>query len=888
MSGRDIHETGQELEFHLEMLTRRYVEDGLSPDAARAKALARMGDVAAAERESRAILTSMETHMSRPPVMQSIVQDVRYAVRVLRRSPVFTLTALLTLAVGIGATTAIFSVVNAVLLRDLPYPNADRLMVVFNSYQQAGLEAAAVSPEEFADLRTQLQAFEDMAAIRPQVSALTDDCLSGDCEPARINAYAVSPKLFALLGVRPRIGRPFSSADGITGAPRVVMLSDVLWQHRYGGDESIVGRTITLGGIPREVIGVMPPGVRFPDERVGYLKDKADLWIPVGWEQLRDGRGNQYLEVLALRRPNVAADQVDADLQRVGDAFKSQFPSRYAEPAVRWRLGTRTLTEAMVGDVRMGLIVLFGAVGCVLFIACANVTNLMLARGAARRRELAVRSALGAGRRRLVQQLLIETLVVTTGGTLLGLVVAAGGLELLLALDPGGIPRIDLARIDASVLLFAVGLALATGVIVGLLPALRQARTTPQAALGDGARGTDTASPRRRMRGLLVVAEVALAVVVLTAATLLIRSYAAIVGTPVGLRAENVAVARVSIARAQYNEPAKVFAFHRSIRDRLAAIPGVTSASAVYPLPMSGDGWSGTVGIVGHPDTPGVPSPHAEFAVSLPGYFATVGIPIIEGRDFTDRDDASIPHSVVVDAAFAQTYFPGRSPVGERIAVNGNTAEGPFQTIIGVVGHVRNQGAREGGEGQIYLSALQKQEFSLYFVAGTTVDPSTVLPAVRSAVRAENARLPLAALTTLEDVLASFTARDRFNTLLFAIFGAVALVIAAIGLYGVLAFLVTQRTREIGIRLALGGTPAELVRSVLFEGLALTGIGVIAGLGGAYLLGRAMRDLLFGIAPSDPAAYLTIVAVMLIVAVLAAAGPARRATRVDPVDVLRG
>jgi predicted permease len=877
----------RQLEFHLEMLTRRYIEEGLDPGAARAKALARMGDLRAAARESRAILDNMETTMTRTSLFQALGQDARYAIRVLLRTPLFTATALLTLAVGIGATTAIFSVVNAVLLRDLPYPNAGRVMLVFNSYQQAGLEAAAVAPEEFADIRLQSQAFESMAALRPQISALTDDCVAGGCEPERVNAYAVSPQLFDVLGVRPAHGRPFAVSDGIVGAPRAVILSDALWQRRYGGDPAIVGRTISVAGLPRVVVGIMGGGVRFPDEPIGYLKARADIWIPIGWEQLKDGRGNQYLEVLALRRAGVSAEQAEADLQRIGEGFKTRFPNRYAEPNVRWRLGTTTLTEAMVGDVRLGLIVLFGAVGCVLLIACANVANLMLARGASRRRELAVRSALGADRRRLVQQLLIETLALTTAGTILGVGVAAGGLKLLVALNPGGIPRLDLARIDAPVLLFAAALALVTGLVVGLIPAFRQAHADPQTSLGDGSRGTDTASPRRRLRGVLVMVEVALAVVVLTSATLLIRSYVAMANAPVGIDRDPVAVARLSIARVQYDAPAKVFAFHQAIRDRLAAIPGVVRASAVYPLPMSGDGWSGSVGIVGRPETPGEPEPHTEYAVAMPGYFATVGIPLLEGRDFTDQDNAAAPAVVVIDTVFAQQYFPGRSAVGERVAAGGNVEDGPFQTVIGVVGHVRNKGAREVGEAQLYRAALQKPEYSLFFVSRTTADASAALPSIRAAVREQDSRLPIAALTTMDALVSEFTARDRFNTLLFTIFGVVALAIAFVGLYGVLAFLVAQRTREIGIRLALGGKPSDLVRSVLVEGLALTAAGLAAGLGGAWLLSRAMREMLYGIEPSDPVSYAVIVAVMFTAALLAALGPARRATRVDPLVALR-
>jgi predicted permease len=880
-----MRDTENELEFHLEMQTRRYVEAGLDPMAARAKAMERIGDIEAALRASRSITPREETNMKQP-WLPTLIQDAKYAGRVLTRTPFFTATALLTLAVGIGATTAIFSVVNAVLLRSLPYPNADRIMVFYDEYP-GDIGQAATAPEEFADVRTQAQAFEHFAAIRPQISALTDDCQSTDCEPERVNHYAVSPELFTMLGVAPQRGRPFAPADGVAGAPRVVMLTDALWRRRYNADPDIVGRTMTLAGIPRTVIGVMGPDMRFPDESVGYLKDRADLWTPYSWENIKDGRGNQYLLTMASLKPGVTMSQGQADLKRIGDGFKAQFPDRYAEPKVHWDLGSMSLTEQMIGDVRLGLIVLFGAVGCVLFIACANVANLMLARGSARRRELAVRSALGANRRRLIQQLLIETLVLTSVGTALGLGVAAAGLKGLLALNPGNIPRLDAATIDISVLLFAVAMALVTGVVVGLVPALRQAGTKPQAALGDAQRGTDTASPRRRLRGLLVMAEVAMAVVVLTGAALLIRSFIAMANVPMGVNPENVAVTRLTIPRATYDEPAKVFAFHQSMRDRLAATPGVTRASAVYPLPMANSGWSGSVGIVGRPEVTGVPEPHAEYAVALPRYFETIGIPMIEGRDFTDADNVSAPLAVVVDEEFARTYWPGQSALGRRIATNGDLEKGPFQTVIGVVGHVRRDGARKVGEPQLYLAALQKQEFSLFFVTRSEGDPSAILPSIRSAVRAQDPKLPIASLTTMDEVLSKFTSRDRFNVLLFTIFGCVALAIASVGLYGVLAFLVSQRTREIGIRLALGGKPISIVRSVVVEGLTLTGVGLALGLGGAALLSKWMKDLLFEITPTDPLTYGLIAAVMLAVALVAALGPARRATRVDPVEVLR-
>ncbi len=577
-----------------------------------------------------------------------------------------------------------------------------------------------------------------------------------------------------------------------------------------------------------------------------------------------------------------------ADLANVGEIFKREFPDRYTEPKVHWRLGAVSLTDEMIGDVRAGLLVLFGAVGCVLLIACANVGNLILARGTTRRRELAVRSALGAGRRRMVQQLLIETLVLTTAGAVLGIGVAAGALDVLLSLNPGNIPRLDAAAIDAPVMIFAVSLALVTGLVVGLLPALRQSSADPQSALGDGVRGTDTASPRRRLRGALVMAEVTMAVVVLVGAALLIRSFIAMSRVPVGLRAEGVAIAEIAIPRASYASPEAVFGFHRAMTARLAALPGVTRASAVYPLPLSGEGWSGSIIIDERPDVPGQPEPHAEYAVAMPGYFATVGIPLLQGRDFSDSDTANAPQVVVVDREFAERYWPGESAIGKRVSPFGDPGVGPWAQVIGVVGHVRNKGAHAEGEGQVYMAALQKTEYSLFYVARTAGRPRGLMAGVRAAVRDLDARLPIASLTTMPDLEAGFTARERFNVLLFTIFGMVALALAAIGLYGVLAFLVTQRTREIGIRMALGGRSGDIVRGVIAEGMALTVAGLAFGLGGAFLLARSMKDLLFQIQPTDVPTYVVVSAMMLVVALAASFAPARRATRVDPVDVLRG
>jgi predicted permease len=878
-----------ELDFHLEMLIRRYREAGLSEDEARAKALARIGDLEAARQAAqRELAVASPSAFSWARLFASLVSDARFALRGLKRAPVFTATAVITIAVGAGATTAIFTVVNAALLRDLPYPNAGRAMVINNYYDEPGMSKTAVAPEEFADYRTGTQSFEHLAALRPQPTSLTDGCAEGaGCEPERISAYGVSPELFDLLGIAPARGRNFTSHDGATGADRVVLISDGLWKRRFGGDAGVIGRVITLGGLARTVVGVMPPGVNFPDDPVGYMKDRADAWTPINWEERKDGRGNQYLVVLGTRKPGVTTGQALADLAHLGQDFKARFPDRYSEPKVRWRLSAATLRDEMVGDARLGLIILFGAVGLVLLIACANVANLIVAKGAVRRREFAVRSALGANRARLVQQLLIETLVLTGLGTLLGIGVAAASLQLLIAINPGGIPRLDAAQIDGQVLAFASLLAIATGVAVGLLPAHRQSHADPQRALAEGPRGSGDHAPSRVLRHALVVAEVTLAVVVLVGALLLVRSFRALAETPTGVSLDETAIAQVIIPRATYNSPEKIFAFHKALTARLAAIPGVTTASAGYPVPMSGEAWSGSLSVVGIPEGPGLPEPHAEYGVTMPGYFRATGVRILAGRDFTDADSAGALPVVIVDEEFARRYWPGESALGKRISTNGDLVKGPFETVVGVVGHTLRGGAREPGEAQLYLPALQSTQTNLFYVARTSLDPARLLGAMRSAVREEDPRLPIAKLATGRDLITKFGARDRFNVLLFTVFGVVALVLAAVGMYGVLASLVAQRRREIGIRLALGGRPNSVIRQLVGEGLLLAGIGLGAGLAAATLLSQTMETMLFAIKPTDAVTYCTIALVVLGVSAVASYIPARRAAAIDPIETLR-
>jgi putative ABC transport system permease protein len=881
-----------ELAAHVEMQVRRYIEAGVDPAEARRRTLARLGDLDAARRQCRRISGHMEQDMERSAWWAGLTHDLVHALRRLRRTPLFTVTALATMALGIGANVAIFSVVNAVLLKSVPYPGADRLVLVWNSYGPGPLAHASVSGPEFSDIRDEAHAFEGLAAFADQPSTLAGECAAGECEPERVTAYVVSSNIMDVLGAAPTLGRPFAPADGVAGAPKVIILSDALWRRRFGADPAIVGRTITVNAIPRNVIGVAPAAARFPDAPIAYMHNPADLWVPKNWEQAPPSdRGNQVLAVVARRRPGVSLAEVQADLDGIANRFRRAFPNRYARAGSRWHMEVVPLRDEIVGDVKLPLMILQGSVGLVLLIACANVANLMLARGTARRRELAVRSALGASRGRVARPLLLEASVVALAGALLGVGVAFVGIRGLVSLDPGNIPNLAAAGVDGGVLLFCAALTLATALIVGWLPALRYSRyskTDPQSVLSDGSRGTDSAPARRRLRSLLVMGEVMMAAIVLVGAGLLVRSFAELSRVQTGFDPSETALAQVSLPAARYDATPKIAAFHGEMVGRLTALPGVIRASAAYPLPMSGQGWSGTLGVEDHPEVDGQPEPHAAYAVAMPNYFATLRIPLLDGRDFTAADDLRAPGVAIVDEALARFYWPGRSAIGRHIAQGGRPSDNQWLTIVGVVGHVRAAGPKAESEPQVYVPALQRDETTLYYIARIAHgDPAQLTSAMRAAVRSVDPALAVTALTTVPALTGRLVARDRLNMLLLATFGSVALALAAVGLYGVMACLVADRTREIGIRLALGGAPRRVLRAVIGEGLMLTGLGVGAGLVCAALLSHALTGLLFGVRPGDPATYAGIAALLLVVGVAASFVPARRAMRVDPVTALR-
>jgi putative ABC transport system permease protein len=787
------------------------------------------------------------------------------------------------MAIAIGANTAIFSVVEAVLLRGLPYRYADRAEMIWNSNAQTTATHLAVAAPEYFDLKEELRAHDAVAALTSQPSALIAD----GGEPERISVYVVTPNLFDLLGARTLIGRGFGGEDGQPAGARVVLLSHALWMRRFGGDRGIIGRTIDVAGFPRTVVGVMPPEVRFPDAPLGFLRDPADLWIPSTLESSRGGqRGNQILAVVARRSPGVSAAASAADLDAVAARWRKAFPDRYASESSRhWRLAAVSVRDEMVGSVRAGLLVVAVAAGFVLLIACVNVTNLLLARGAARQREIAIHLALGARRGRLIRQLLTESALLGVSGGVAGLVLAWAGIRVLVQLDNGHLPRLGDTRIDVTVLLFSLAVSLLTGLLVGLVPALKQSSRDLRPSLNESSRGSTDTRENHRFRVSLVVAQMAMALVVLVGAGLLARSFAALQHVNPGFAPDNVLTMQLTLPRAKYDSASKVVRFYQDLVTRSAAVPGVAEVSGGYPIPMSADGWSGSFTVEGEPDGPDHPLPHAEYGVAMPGYFHALRIPLIAGRDFDATDAANAPSVVIVDEALARAHWPGQSAIGKR--VNGNRNTGQWSTVIGVVGHVHKSGPQSDGEPQIYLPHAQSPQSTLSIVVRTNASSASVAQPLRAVVRSMDVNLPVSRMEPLGDIVARATARERFDTILLAAFGVAALLLASVGLYGVMAFLVSQRTREIGIRMALGGAPASIRAMVLREGLLISGAGLVLGIAVALVATRAIDGLLFGVAATDPATYVAIGALLFAVGAVASFGPARRATRVDPLVALR-
>jgi len=805
-------------------------------------------------------------------------QDVAYAVRMMRRTPSFTTVAVLTLATGIGANTAIFSAVDAVLLRDLPYRDTRSLAMVWNHWP--GTEKGGLSFPEFLDFRERLRSVE-VAAWGNGVANLISQA-----EPERLRVAEVSPNLLDVLGVRPVLGRNFTPNEERRGEGFVAILGDELWRRRFNAAPGIVGQSIVLDGRPFTVVGVLPAGFVLPHDYGSVERSALIAPLTVDVSAPRNERGSHFLYSAARLRPGYSLEQAQSELHTLSRSWTTEFDGEYHASYFAALLPIRT---EIVGDIRPALLVLFGAVSLVLLIACANVANLLLARGQVRAREIAVRKAVGASQARLARQVITEALVLAAAAACVG-VLLARWLTVAMVRTAPGIPRLDELRLDPTVLAFTAAVSILTAVVFGSLPALEHARRDVSANLqGDRAARTPM---RRAVRATLVAAQVALALVLLIGAGLLIQSFSRLTRVPAGINPDHVLTMRVSIPVDGYEERERAVGFYEQLLDRFRAVPGVRFAGAVTNLPLGNPIGDWDFYLPG--ETPG---PHgsdrpADWQVVTPGYFEAMGVPLLRGRLPVAADRADAPPVVVINETLARTYFSGRDPIGQQIRMSGDDRS--WMTIVGIVADVRHEGLDTPANSQVYLPHAQFKPFwrdttvrTFALVVRTDGDPQAAASALRASVRAINPNVPVAQAMTMEQVVDRSVAPRRLQTQLLAVFAAVALVLAIVGTYGVLAYQITERTREFGVRMAVGAGRADILRMVVRQGMAPAAAGVLIGLGGAALLTQLLTSLLFETRPLDPVTFAGTAAVLLVAALAACLVPARRATRVDPAVALR-
>jgi putative ABC transport system permease protein len=804
--------------------------------------------------------------------VDTLVQDVRYGLRRLTRAPGFTAIALLTLALGIGANSAIFTVVNGVLFRPLPFPEPDRLVGVYHVYD-GGMRP--MSPPNFLDLRARTRTLADIAA-----SAGGTFTLTGSGDPIRLEGARVSGSFFDVLGIPPMLGRVFRVQDNETGQHRVAMLSYALWRDRFGSDPQIVGKPITLDGDPFIIVGVMPEGFAYPA--------KTPLWIPLEYDEVFrvKNRGAWYLRVVGRLAPGASAESAAREIEGLGAQLEREYPN------FNTRVGMTVdpLRAHMVKGVRTALLILLGAVGFVLLIACANVANLFLARAVQREGEMAIRAALGGSRVRLVRQLLTESLLLAIAGGTAGLLLAVWGTDLLIRLKPQGIPRLDDVRIDGAVVAFTACMTIVTGIIFGCMPAWQSTRTDLAGSLKDSARGAVGQAGMRRLRGALVVAEMALAVLLLTGAGLLIRSFAHLQGVDPGFRTNSALTMRLSLPDRGYDTDEKRAAFFDTLLDRIQATPGVRSASAISYRPMSGNTFNISFSVAGRPKLKPADEPTVEVRVITPDHFKTLGIPLRRGRPFTRADSASAMPVVLLSESAARKHFPNEDPIGRRIELGWGRKDKDAKVggeVVGIVGDVKESGLNEPNEPELYVPYDQVSIGAMTLIVRTDVPPMSLASAVQQYVRQADASLAVSQAETLDNVLAESISQSRFYMLLLGTFAAVALLLAAIGIFGVMSNAVAHRTREIGIRLALGAEASQVRGLVLRQALLLASVGIAVGLAASLQLTKLLRTLLFELSPTDPITLAGVALVLLGVALLASYLPAWRASRVDPLAALK-
>jgi predicted permease len=802
--------------------------------------------------------------------MRTLRHDVRHAVRLSVRQPGVTLLVVLTLALGIGANTAIFSTVDAVLLRPLPYDEPDRLVMVWEKRAAEGVFDNSVAPADYVDWARLNTVFESMAALTSVSADLT-----GRGEPVRLITGAVTPRFFDVLRVSPQLGRTFQSDDGVFGRHRVVVLADGFWRRQFGAEPSIVGQSILLNGVPHEVIGVLPRAFEFPN-------DEIEMWAPLAFDGLSEplSRATHDLDVYARMKPGVTVEQARAEMDSIGAQLSAQYP----ETNRRHGAHVQALREQLTSSVEPALWLLFGSVAFVLLIACVNVANLLLVRSVGRRREIAVRAALGASRARVTGQLLVESLVLGLLGGAAGLVVAYWAIEAIRGLLPPDAPVLGFAHLglDVRVLGFALLLSLVTSIVFGLLPAWQLAGQDVSSALQEGGQ-RNVGAVRKRLRLALVVSEIALASLLLVAAGLALRSFKARLDVPAGFTAEGRTTTMVLLRSARYRDESVLVGTHEEIERRFAALPGVTSAGATSALPLSSqDGRRGII-VEGYEPPEGTPTRAHPRAVTR-GYFRAMGLQFIAGRAFTETDRAGSTRVAIINETMARRYWADRSPIGGRVMFTGSR---DWREVVGVVRDVRHWGLARPVNPEMYVPIGQYPASAMTFVLATERDPASLGAAMREVLRRVDPNLPLSTMRTMSDVAAQSVASHRAVMVLLASFAAMALLLAAAGIYGVMAHLVGLRTAEIGVRLALGADRGSVLRAILADGARQAAVGLAIGLAAAAALVRLARGLLYGIQPGDPLTFGAVAVVMLAAALLACLVPALRAMRVDPVTALR-
>jgi putative ABC transport system permease protein len=858
-----------ELETHLDMLTDENISRGMAPEAARRAARLKLGGLAQLKETNR--------ELRGLPVIETFLQDARYAFRMLRKNPGFTAVAVLTLALGIGANTAIFSVVYAVLLKPLPYTNPDQLFTAFQANTQQGIAETGCSYPNFEEWRAQNHVFSEMAGISAHQLTLT-----GRGEPSVVNTSVVTPELFALLDVKPLAGRIFFPQDGKQGAAPVVLVSEDLWRGRFGADPKLIGTSIDLDKRAFTVIGIIPTAFRTP-----FSNTRQEVWIPLVQDPLfstfMPQRGSHFLPAIGRLKPGVSVAQAQAEMDAISGRLAREFPAENNG----WTIRLVPLGKEIVGDVRAELLVLLGAVGLVLLIACANIANLLLTRATSRSKEIAIRTALGAGRARIIRQLLSETAVLGLLGGAVGIALAYWGVKALSSFLPSSLPQMNPIRVDSFVLGSALLLSAVASVGFGLVPAVFAAGANVQSSLREGGGRSGESGGRRRARGFLAAAEIALAMVLLVAAGLLLRSFSKLMSVSPGFEAQHIVKADISLPQFQYSTPRQWTAFSDQLLAQIQAQPGMKESAVVVPMPIIQGSVSLGFDIVGTPPASGAESRAADFASVSPEYFRVMEIPLLAGRFFNQQDISSGPRVSVISKAMAQRYFPNQDPIGKRLKFGFPPNGEAMREIVGIVGDVRDVSLGQDPGPMMYVPYAQAPFWGAGVVVRSTLSPSAVAAAIRQEVQKIDKDLPVTDVAKMPDLIDASVSQQRFRTFLLGLFAAMALVLAATGIFGVISYSVSCRTNEIGIRVALGASRGAILRMVLRETLALTVAGLVVGVPCALAASRLIGHLLFGVSASDPATLAAVAFALAAVAALAGYVPARRAMLVDPMVALR-